>query len=69
MLHIVADPLCPPLTGCLHLFPGPGIQEFQLLRLDRFLPRAGRFAKRSSGNPRGRRWRCRLDNLNVRFCC
>src|SRR5437870_2806956 len=55
MPEIVADPLLPP---CYHLFPGPGIPEFQQPAPDPFLPRGrdarGRFAKGSSGNPRGR---------------
>src|SRR5260370_26181158 len=55
MPEIVADPLLP---SCYHLFPRPGIQEFQQLGPDPLLPRArderGRFAKGSSGNPRGR---------------
>jgi hypothetical protein len=55
MPEIVADPLLP---SCYHLFPRPGIEEFQQLGPDPYLPRArearGRFAKGSSGNPRGR---------------
>ncbi|MGC1888099.1 MAG: DUF5681 domain-containing protein, partial [Stellaceae bacterium] len=55
MPEIVADPLLPP---CYHLFPGRGIQEIQQLAPDPSLRRAreasGRFAKGSSGNPRGR---------------
>src|SRR5437660_9465826 len=55
MPEIVADPLLPP---CYHLFPGPGIPEFQQPAPDPFLPRGrdarGRFAAGSSGNPRGR---------------
>jgi hypothetical protein len=56
MLEIVADPPSPP---CYHLFSGPGIAESQRLGPDPLLPRSrdvcGRFAKGSSGNPRGRR--------------
>jgi hypothetical protein len=55
MPEIVADP---PAPSCYHLFPEPGTQESQRLDPDLFLPRArgarGRFAKGSSGNPRGR---------------
>ena len=55
MPEIVADP---PDPSCYHLFPGSRIQEFQLLGPDPFSPRRrdarGRFAKGSSGNPRGR---------------
>ncbi len=55
MPEIVADP---PSPSCYHLFPGPGIQESQQLSPDPFSPRGrdarGRFAKGSSGNPRGR---------------
>src|SRR5882724_9759309 len=55
MPEIVADPLLPP---CYQLFPRPGIGESQLLGPDPFSSRArdarGRFAKGSSGNPRGR---------------
>ena len=55
MPEIVADPLLP---SCYHLFPGTGIQEIQQLDPDPFSPRGrdarGRFAKGSSGNPRGR---------------
>jgi hypothetical protein len=55
MLEIVADP---PSSACYDLFPGRGIQESQRLEPDLFRPRArdarGRFAKGSSGNPRGR---------------
>jgi hypothetical protein len=41
MPQIVADPLCRPVTTCFRLFPGPGIQEFQLLGPDPYLaPRA-----------------------------
>ena len=47
-----------PPPSCYHLFPGPGIQEYQQLGPDLVLPRArdarGRFAKCSSGNPRRR---------------
>ena len=46
--EIIADPLLP---SCYHLFSGPGIQEYQLLGSDPFLPRArdarGRLAKGS----------------------
>ena len=55
MSEIVADP---PATACYRLFPEPGIEESEPLGSDPFLPRArdarGRFAKGSSGNPRGR---------------
>jgi hypothetical protein len=55
MSEIVADP---PDTSCYLLFSGPGIEEFQSVGPDPFLPRArdtrGRFAKGSSGNPGGR---------------
>src|SRR6266446_2552660 len=48
----------PPDSSCCHLFPRPGIQGSQRLGPDRFLPRArdarARFARGSSGNPRGR---------------
>jgi hypothetical protein len=51
----VADP---PSPSCYHLFPGTGIQEFQPLDPDPSSPGGrdarGRFAKGSSGNPRGR---------------
>ena len=47
-----------PASSCNRLYPRPRIQESQLLGPDPFLPRArearGRFAKGSSGNPRGR---------------
>src|SRR5713226_8068858 len=53
--EMVTDPPDPP---CSLLFSGPGIEESQLLGPDPFSPRArdagGRFAKGSSGNPRGR---------------
>jgi Family of unknown function (DUF5681) len=55
MSEIVADP---PAAACYRLFPEPAIEESQPLGSDLFLPRArdarGRFAKGSSGNPRGR---------------
>src|SRR5436309_5859144 len=55
MPDLVADPLSP---SCYHLFPRPGIRESQSLAPDPSLPRTrdarGRFAKGSSGNPRGR---------------
>src|SRR5713101_3128322 len=55
MPEIVADPLLP---SRYQLFPSLGIQESQQLVPDPFLPRVrdarGRFAKGSSGNPRGR---------------
>jgi Family of unknown function (DUF5681) len=55
MPEIVADP---PASSCNRLYPEPRFQESQLLGPDRFPPRArdarGRFAKGSSGNPRGR---------------
>jgi hypothetical protein len=55
MSEIVADP---PDPSCSLLFSGPGIEEFQSVNPDPFLPRArdtrGRFAKGSSGNPSGR---------------
>jgi hypothetical protein len=54
MPEIAADP---PASSCNRLYPGPRFQESQLLGPDPFLPRArdphGRFAKGSSGNPRG----------------
>jgi hypothetical protein len=53
MPEIVADP---PSLSCCHLFFTPGIQQFQQLGADPFLPHArdacGRFVKGSSGNPR-----------------
>ena len=55
MPKIVADR---PAPSCYRLFPGTRIEEFQPLGPDPFLSRArdarGRFAKGSSGNPRGR---------------
>jgi hypothetical protein len=48
----------PPLPSCSLLFSAPTIEEFQQLAPDPLLPRArrsGRFAKGSSGNPRGDR--------------
>src|SRR5215469_4110098 len=55
MPEIVADPTS---LSCCPLFSRPGIQQSQQLGPDRFAPRArdacGRFAKGSSGNPRGR---------------
>jgi hypothetical protein len=55
MPQIVADP---PSPSCCHLLPGGGIQKYQRRSPDPFLLRArdarGRFAKGSSGNPRGR---------------
>jgi hypothetical protein len=55
MSEIVADP---PDPSCYLLFSGPGIEEFQSVDPDPFLPRArdarGRFPKGSSGNPSGR---------------
>ena len=55
MPEVVADP---PSSSCYLLFPRPRLQESQSLSPDPFLPRArdahGRFAKGSSGNPRGR---------------
>ena len=55
MPEIVADP---PSPSCYHLFPGPGVQESQRLGPDPSSPHRrdarGRFAKGSSGNPRGR---------------
>ena len=55
MPEIVADP---PSPSCYHLFSGTGIKESQRLGPDPFLRRGrearGRFAKGSSGNPRGR---------------
>src|SRR5438132_9819349 len=55
MPEIIADP---PLPSCYQLFPRPETQESQQLGPDPFLPRGrdarGRFAKGSSGNPRGR---------------
>lgn len=47
-----------PALSCSDLLPGPGIQQHQRLDPDFSSPRArdgrGRFAKGSSGNPRGR---------------
>jgi Family of unknown function (DUF5681) len=55
MPEIVTDPLAPT---CSLLNPESAIQAFQSLGIDPSLPRArdarGRFAKGSSGNPRGR---------------
>ena len=55
MSQIVADP---PWPSCCRLFPGPGTEESQRLDPDRLFRSArdarGRFAKGSSGNPRGR---------------
>ena len=55
MPQIIGDP---PSRSCYHLFSGQGIQESQELDPDVSRPRArdarGRFAKGSSGNPRGR---------------
>src|ERR1700758_669921 len=55
MLEIVAGP---PPHSCSALLPRPGIQGSQQLGPDLFSPRGrdarGRFAKGSSGNPRGR---------------
>jgi hypothetical protein len=55
MPEIAADPLSP---SCFHLFSSHGVQEYQQLGPDPLLPRArdalGRFAKGSTGNPRGR---------------
>jgi hypothetical protein len=55
MSEIDADP---PDASCYLLFSGRGIEESQSVDPDPFLPRArdarGRFAKGSSGNPRGR---------------
>src|SRR5437868_5234731 len=55
MPETAADPPAPP---CSPLFSRPEIEESQQLAPDRFSSRArdrsGRFAKGSSGNPRGR---------------
>jgi hypothetical protein len=55
MPEIASDPSSP---SCSHLFSETGIQVFQPLAPDPFSPPArdarGRFAKGSSGNPRGR---------------
>jgi hypothetical protein len=55
MTETIADP--PSMSCCILLFR-PGIEEYQLFGPDLVLPRArdarGRFAKGSSGNPRGR---------------
>jgi Family of unknown function (DUF5681) len=55
MPEAIADP---PSPCCSPLLSEPRIKESQRLGPDRFLPRArdtrGRFAKGSSGNPRGR---------------
>jgi hypothetical protein len=55
MPEIVADP---PVASCYRLYSGKGIEEDQRLAPDLSRPPArdarGRFAKGSSGNPRGR---------------
>jgi hypothetical protein len=55
MPEIAADP---PVSSCYRLYSRPRFQESQLLGPDPSSPRArdprGRFAKGSSGNPRGR---------------
>jgi hypothetical protein len=55
MPEIAADP---PVSSCNRLYSRPRFQESQLLGPDPSSPRArdarGRFAKGSSGNPRGR---------------
>ena len=55
MPEIVVDP---PAPSCSLLLSKSGVQESQLLASDLLVPRArdarGRFAKGSSGNPRGR---------------
>jgi len=55
MPEVATDPLLP---SCYRLISDPGIEQFQSLDPDPFLPRTrdarGRFAKGSSGNPRGR---------------
>ena len=55
MPEVATDPLLP---SCCHLIFHRGIQQFQSLDPDPFSPHArdkrGRFAKGSSGNPRGR---------------
>src|SRR5207253_9448875 len=55
MSRIVADS---PWPSCCRLFPGPGTEESQRLDPDRLFRSArdarGRFAKGSSGSPRGR---------------
>ena len=55
MPEAIADP---PSPCCSPLLSEPGIEQSQSLGPDLFLPRArdarGRFAKGSSGNPRGR---------------
>src|SRR5216683_6980092 len=55
MTAILVDPPDPP---CYRLFSRPGFEESQVLVPDPLPPRArgtrGRFAKGSSGNPRGR---------------
>jgi hypothetical protein len=72
MPEIVVDS---PSPSCYHLFSGTGIKESQTLRPDPFSPRGrdarGRFAKGSSGHPRGRppgirNPRCRLPDLASR---
>jgi hypothetical protein len=65
MPEIASDPSSP---SCSHLFPEPGIQASQALAPDPFSPRArGRFAKGSSGNPRGiRNPRRRVPDLLAR---
>jgi hypothetical protein len=55
MTETIADP---PSTSRYLLLSKPGLEEYQSLDPDPFLPRArdarGRFAEGSSGNPRGR---------------
>ena len=55
MPEAIVDPSLPP---CYRLFSGTGNEEFQQLGPDLLSPRArdahGRFAKGSSGSPRGR---------------
>jgi hypothetical protein len=53
MSKIVNDLL---LRSCCHLFPKPGIQQYQILNPDPFLPRAREakpLRREKLGNPRG----------------
>jgi len=52
--EIAADP---PMPACYHLFPAPGIQEYQPFDPDPVMPRAGALRegklRQSAGRPRG----------------